>query len=358
MLKALFLAAVAANVNMTDQLREWGAYETPALTECPELIAPVHSIDSTSRYCQDDPTRSTVCNGEPAEVKRHLKEFTNALNAFQQDALSANAGAKPLACYYHQLRHWANNDAITSYPIGTENGEYERMMALVRVTESYLQVAHELEPCVYCAGDLPAIKQWLYAVAEGVQGYVANNVATGRNAAQNNHRYWSGVALANVAAITQDDALLAMAKTAFGVGVSEITDAGYLPREIARGKQAMAYHFYAIAALAALHDKLQANGLTTAYDAERLDLLYWRTYGTYFADIQSSNGFTTEMFEEVNACSSVAAGLEIIVSNTHSTHAEDYKDYLRILRGVCQSTGRTYYSTLGGDVSLGYGIKF
>ena len=70
--------------------------------------------------------------------------------------------------------------------------------------------------------------------------------------AKNNHEYWSALGVGAAAIVAQNQVLMTWAMDTYNQAMSEISNDGYLPLEIARGTRANTYHLFAAGALVSL----------------------------------------------------------------------------------------------------------
>lgn len=339
----LFAAALVSNlaVSVPDAVK----YENDFY--CPPLIEPVITFDADSKYCADDETHSVVCDeAEDAnnEARENINRLTDAvaysLTSVLRNKLHKNDAAD---CAKNHVEHWAESGAMTKYPVGSKHGEYVRLTMLASLSEmtlAFKDAGYDIRS--------GAMMSWYRDLSNGVIKHFDNVCSAGAPSCKNNHRYWGGVALANVGILFDADYYFNEAYKAYEIGISEISSQGYLEKEMARGERSLMYHMYAAAALVSLHDKMQANGMAVA-DAEfKIKKLFNMAHGTYNKD-RTSELDSDVLRSYVNYCSNPLASLQVYNKLWSYSPMQRYSNESA---QNCNSEGLPYFTLMGGAVGL------
>jgi poly(beta-D-mannuronate) lyase len=172
-------------------------------------------------------------------VVRHANRFTEKGRSGDAD------------CARAALLEWINAGALSD--LASHTDVFKLSTTLSGLTAAYLQI----RPAVPDK-DRATIEAWFVNRAVAIRDHVETEA--GPRSRANNHRYWSGaaVALAGLAADRTD--LVEWGFGSYELGVCSADRDGALPLEVARGKRARDYHLYALAPLVVLAEIGTANG--------------------------------------------------------------------------------------------------
>lgn len=252
----LMLSISATSVAVSDPLRSsFAPLQSPTrpASRCPESPEPMLNIEGVVYYT--DPAYSRV---DPARleadraVQARLDALLNVVQAAVERARSGEQGAA--ACAVRLLDAWAQARAM----LGAVNlqGGYHRVWALAGAALAFLQVRD-------APGHDPAavgrVTTWMRDLARAIRPHYDRASQAAISDRRNNHAAWAGLAVA-AAGIASDD----RSHFYWGVGklraqLSQVTPAGALPQELARGGLALRYHLFALEPIAALERLARAN---------------------------------------------------------------------------------------------------
>ena len=233
--------------------------------ECPTAPEPVVTLNFESRYEADDPQKAKIdperekaYQESTAPVREYIHLVVDAANAALSEPFKRAAWAD---CVAGLLDHWAKAGGMTD--VQTHSAWLLRGARTAAVALAYLQVRDAL------AADDPRstrIVAWLATLAADSRRYIDGNPNAGSSHA--NHRYWNGLAAAAAGVAAGDRDLLDWGVESARIGLRQVDAQGYLPRELARGKRARDYHFYALGPLTMLAEFAATQGidLYAAYD--------------------------------------------------------------------------------------------
>lgn len=269
----LLLLAGAATAP-ADQLKSpWDAHPV-ALTatpyNCPDPPPFSKSLDAEGYYIDAhhsviDPVKKAAYE-KAAAAPDHLGQWsTQAADAYLQKG--SRAGAQ---CVYTLLTAAAAAKAWSA-EMQTGQAHYVQKWLLAATAMAYLKVRNT---GVGAPDQDKAIQKWFGDLAGRVEDYVGSKIDHPGSDAWNNHRYWSGLAVAAVGIARNNPKQFRFGMDAFKCGVDQIQSNGVLPLELARAGMALHYHLYALAPLIMLAELGEANGIDTyAEDHHALDRL-------------------------------------------------------------------------------------
>jgi poly(beta-D-mannuronate) lyase len=223
---------------------------------CAEPQPPVTSFAPISKYGQAGAARDQL----DVEAGKAFEDAMKPVRAFSRDVVKAandyhRTGRMSAAeCAVQHLAQWSKADALASP--GSHTAWFKLATTLSGLSLAYLQVKPALRGREMESRD---IESWLNRRGKDVAQYF-QTLNTPRSS-RNNHRAWAGLAAAAAAAASGDKALLAQAAESFRVSACQATPAGALPMEVERGRKALEYHLYALAALTTLAEIGERNGL-------------------------------------------------------------------------------------------------
>jgi poly(beta-D-mannuronate) lyase len=222
---------------------------------CPAAPSPVVSFAPASKYGQAGAARDQV----DAEADKAFEEAMKPIRLFSRDVVKAandyhrTGRASAAGCAAKHLAAWARADALGTP--GSHTAWFKLSTTLSGLSLAYLQI----KPGVAEAGDRRDIEAWLNRRGHDVARYF-ETLKTPRSS-RNNHRAWAGAAAAATAVASGDKALLGKAAESFRIAACQATPEGALPMEIERGRKALEYHLYALAALTTLAEIGTRNGI-------------------------------------------------------------------------------------------------
>lgn len=211
---------------------------------------PVVLLDTQSKYAQtgfkDTVDRSARQHREHllAPVRAFLRE--TGTQAFSEDPVQQDCAANRMAI-------WASAGALTEMLSDDANLTRGRFMAEIGLIAGHLEANGR-----FSDRQGLAVKSWLSVVAYSTADYF--RFRAGPKSRRNNHRYWAALAVGAAGYLGHDRDLVDWAHRSAEVGLSQVTDEGYLLLEIERGRQARNYHVYALRPLAALANLSASNG--------------------------------------------------------------------------------------------------
>ncbi|WP_374336933.1 alginate lyase family protein [Leeia sp.] len=232
------------------------------------------------------PDNGKACVATPAAQRDVIgvSFYTDAQHSEADPALVAanKTAAMPLDTYLRQVQSWSNRyvrlgDAAAARCAGqwlqdwaqgqallgkvNPQGEYERKWRTGGLALAYLQVKPQLP-----LEQRQQIEGWLLQLATAVQQRYA---ARKRESDFNNHAYWAGWSVMTVAVATERQALFDWACDQYRLGLAELQEDGTLPREMARGKKALAYHQFALLPLVWMAELASRQGVNLYEERER-----------------------------------------------------------------------------------------
>jgi len=257
------LFAVAAAASRADQLKSPWDGRPVALTDaaytCPAPPPFAKSLDAEGYYVDAhhsviDPVKKAAYE-KAAEAPDHLGEWTTqAADAYLRHG--SRAGAQ---CVYALLSAAAQAKAWSA-TMPTGQAHYVQKWLLAATAMAYLKVRNT-------GAGTPdqdkAIQKWFGELADRVEDYVDSKLKNPGSDAWNNHRYWSGLAVAAAGVARNDTREFHFGMDAFKCGVDQIEESGVLPLELARAGMALHYHLYALAPLIMLAELGELNGVDT-----------------------------------------------------------------------------------------------
>jgi len=254
----LFLASAASRA---DSLKSPWDENPVALTDaphtCPDPPPFSKSLDAESYYTDAhhsiiDPQKKAAYE-QASAAPTHLGQWTaQAADGYLKHG--SRAGAQ---CVYTLLSAAAAAKAWSA-TMPTGQAHYVQKWLLAGTAMAYLKVRRT---GVGTPDQDKAIQNWFGSLSDRVQDYVDGKLKYPDSDAWNNHRYWSGLAVAAAGIARNDPRELHFGMDAFKAGVNEIQPTGALPREMARAGMALHYHLYALAPLIMIAELEEANGI-------------------------------------------------------------------------------------------------
>ncbi|WP_262268237.1 alginate lyase family protein [Microvirga yunnanensis] len=225
--------------------------------ECDAPDAPVITLDTQSKYRQDDARRATI--DEEAEeayseavepLRAYGKTLARIANAYVKSSPKNTAAA---ACALTWLDHWASAKAMTD--LRSRQAHFNLGQALAGFALAYLQVrqAPGLDE-----EQKKRVEAWLKALGRQIAD--AKDVGKGVSG-RNNHRYWAGLSATAAGIASGDRRLTEWGLDSARIGLAQVTPDGTLPLEMNRGKRARDYHVFAAEPLVATAELAHAQGV-------------------------------------------------------------------------------------------------
>lgn len=274
LLAALGVTVVHAVQNRGDTLKApAGYYQIPQQDDGGDYdcdIAKPHTgaMAFTSKYKGSDSARNELNKKAKEEYRQaveKVRRFEKAVVAATNDYQVDGDGDRARDCVLENLDLWASADALNASQIN-HVGQAVRKWALAAAANSYLRVKLSAEPGALPAEQQQRIEDWFQRLTVGIREYYTDRPAR----KVNNHDYWAAWAVmsASVATQNRDDWDWALGK--FDEAMGQITQAGYLPKELSRETRALEYLNYAMQPLTliavfaevndeSVHDRYQAD---------------------------------------------------------------------------------------------------
>ncbi len=233
---------------------------------CPPVPAPAMMFEGVSRYCDNDKSRSIVCP-EKEEKYESASKNIDAFNVKLVNLANRYVHAKKprpevAQCALAHLTSWAKAGAwLPDAPQDSQIGEYKRGVSLGAMAVAYQLI--QSEPSLSFK-DKKIVEAWLKGLARPLMAYADDGMRSGRKSSIANHRYWHGLAVAQLGIATQDKALFEWGIQAYAIGMGQVQPNGVLPLELKREKKGFGYHLFAMQPLILLERIMRVNG----YDPE------------------------------------------------------------------------------------------
>jgi poly(beta-D-mannuronate) lyase len=225
--------------------------------ECDAPDAPVITLDTQSKYRQDDARRATI--DEEAEeayseavepLRAYGKTLVRIANAYVKSNPKNTAAA---ACALTWLDHWASAKAMTD--LRSKQAHFNLGQALGGFALAYLQIRNA--PGL-ADEQKKRVESWLKVL--GRQIMEAKDTGKGVSG-RNNHRYWAGLSATAAGIASGDRRLTDWGIDSARIGLAQVTPEGALPLEINRGKRARDYHIFAAEPLVATAELARSRGI-------------------------------------------------------------------------------------------------
>lgn len=232
---------------------------TDAPYGCPAPPRFSKSLDAEGYYIDThhsviDPVKKAAYE-KAAEAPDHLGLWTTqAADAYLRHG--SRAGAQ---CVYALLSAAAQANAWTA-AMPTGQAHYVQKWLLAGTAMAYLKVRNT---GVGTADQDQAIQKWFHSLADRIEDYVQSKLKYDGSDAWNNHRYWSGLAVAAAGIAGNNTREFRFGMDSFRCGLKQIQQSGVLPLELARAAMALHYHLYALAPLIMLAELGERNGIDT-----------------------------------------------------------------------------------------------
>lgn len=233
-----------------------GAVSAAKLERCAAAPAPVVTLATSSRYVEDDPTKSSVDPARSAAYEaaiKPLRDFQSEVVGWANDTVRQPKKTEKAGCALLWMASWARAGALSS--LSTRQSEFNRDQALSALALAYLQIADvEMQDATL----KPAIVAWFRTLAAGVIRHYETEAGSMSRA--NNHRYFAALGVGAVAIAAQDEALFGWAMGTLEAAACAAEPSGALPLEMRRGSRALHYQLFAAGPLVMLAEMAAQNG--------------------------------------------------------------------------------------------------
>ena len=164
-------------------------------------------------------------------------------------------------CALDQLYRWAEVNALTQVKDKTSLLILDQRIASLAL--SYLQIRQDLTLNMQ---KKKMIEDWLCRLAAIQQTHFDAHPELGSS--RNNHRYWAGLSVGAVGVATGKEALFQWGVESIRAGLDQLTEEGYLPLEVERGKRAFLYHNHAVMPMVMMAEIAMQHGVDLYADGK------------------------------------------------------------------------------------------
>ena len=245
------------------------------------------ALTDAAYTCPDPPPFAKTLNAQGYYTDAHHSVIDPKLQAAEQKATEApthlgqwtteaadkylRSGSRAAAvCVYSLLEAAAQAKAWTD-TMPTSQGHYEQKWLLAGSSIAYLKVRNT---GVGTPAQDKDIQKWFSSLVNRVTDYVDSKKNIPGSDSWNNHRYWTGLAVAGAGIALNDRSDLAWGIASYKAGVDQIQPDGSLPLEMNRAGRALHYHLYALAPLIMIAELAEANGTDVySYDKDAIQRL-------------------------------------------------------------------------------------
>lgn len=224
-------------------------------------------LATRSKYDQSIASRSVIdeaARQERADTLAPIKAAVRTVASLAQSDREDGRGAAQ--CAIQALRHWAAMDALTEMATSDSSLTRDRLSGDIAAIVLALQARGE------SLDQEQGIRAWLRTLGRQTMGYY--DWKAGPTARRNNHRYWAGIAVADIGDFLGDRQMQAWSEASFELGACQIDANGFLQLELERADRAYEYHLYAYDGLNRLAHQATRRGKTDLACADRLDRLH------------------------------------------------------------------------------------
>ena len=242
---------------------------------CPAIAPAVKDINVPMFY--SDANHSTidpVLKKQYDEGSRIIRNFVRAISYSSNTFLYSKDKAS-LNCAVSWLVTWAQGEALLGEmaldpqdKMSIMQGKFVRKWTLASIAESYLKIRSSDS---LSDNQKTLITNWIQRLSVEVKkDYLNPKLESNRN----NHAYWAGLAEMLSAIVTNENDLFLWSLEKYKLGVDQIQDNGVLPLELARGAEALHYHYFSIEPLLLMAEFAKSNGVDLySYKEKRINLL-------------------------------------------------------------------------------------
>jgi poly(beta-D-mannuronate) lyase len=213
---------------------------------------------------------------DPEKVKQFwaiaapLRDYLNRLGGMTESIASGGRNLSGMReCAISWLEKWASADALRTNGAG---GYELRLFGVISAATSLAKIVGMEQSC---DPRVSKILAWLHGLIRNIVDDESSGRPPGR---ENNVTYWTAYGAFVIGLMTSEDDLKQWAIDVYTRALSDVTEDGFLPRELARGSLALNYHFFALTPLTLLRLLAENHGFqdVTRYDSE-LHLLTQRS---------------------------------------------------------------------------------
>jgi poly(beta-D-mannuronate) lyase len=262
----LLLALFMPTLGIAAELLPPPGYYLPATVKkgeaptCPVVAKPyIGDLNIPSKYQGSGSARDQLnaqANARYQQQADQIKVLEKTVN--KQVAAYLRLGREGhVECALEWLGQWAQAQALLSREY-THTGKSMRKWALGSISAAYLRLKFSRsQPLRGREAQTRPIEQWLERLGEQV-------VTDWRDQPLdrlNNHQYWAAWAVMATSVVVDRRDLFDWSVAQLRIGISQVTEDGYLPNELGRETRALAYHNYSMGPLMMLLAFAQANAV-------------------------------------------------------------------------------------------------
>jgi poly(beta-D-mannuronate) lyase len=240
-------------VNLAEQRSIFGealsARSCPRTEPLPNVLTSITFYSDPPFYSRIDPVRLREFYEAIAPIRNAEEAIAQALSAF----VRADAEhARPFGdCALAHLLRFATDNAMVETTELRGTGQVRLFSVTPIFAYAVLRGNYPIP-----SDQAAAIEAWIRRLANRIRQYQREHWYG------NNIEYWGAAGLALAAVVLEDRSLLNAALTVAEQALDEVTEAGLLPKEMARGDRALEYSLFATQALAVVMVVAESNGIT------------------------------------------------------------------------------------------------
>ncbi len=215
---------------------------------CQDILAPAASLETKSKYDQNDASRSEILDDSSEKRNEVLKPIRKSISTLAtlgvNETDSHNVQVINAKCLQRNLVHWAEAGSLTKMETTDAFLARDRLMSEIVLTYIASQKFQKMD-----AVDGKKVSAWLSSIASSTMEFY--QFRAGGKSKVNNHRYWAGLSVGSIGYAIASDEFKQWGERSYQVGVCQVDENGYLPLELGRGELALDYHVYALRPLQA-----------------------------------------------------------------------------------------------------------
>lgn len=346
------VTAVHAAQCETDGLRApMGYYQIPEAREggsytCDRVEPYRGDMNFTSKYEGSDSARNELNE----DAYQSYLDATKAIRSFEKEVIAAaddyqvdGDGSAARDCVLENLDAWAQADALLPEEIN-HVGEAVRKWALASAANAYLRVKLSSDGAAFKDERTARIENWFDDVADGVRGYYTDREPR----KVNNHDYWAAWAVMSTSVATGNCGHWDWSMTKFEEAMRQITEDGYLPKELSREDRALEYLNYAMQPLTMVAVFAEVNGIPV-----------YETYGEGFETLARNVVAGLDDASEIESITSYSQLTDGLHTPWGLAWMRPWTETWGELEGMSEflaSYGPVKSTRLGGDVEFLYRI--
>ena len=242
---------------------------------CPAILPAVKDLNvpmfySDAKHSIIDP----ILKKQYDDGSRVIRNFVRSLSYSSSTYLYSKDRAS-VECAISWLMTWAQGEAMLGAmaldpqdKMSIMQGKFVRKWTLASIAESFLKIRSS---DLISDSQKYLITNWIKRLSDEVKkDYYNPKLESNRN----NHAYWAGLSEMLSAIVLNDNDLFLWSLEKYKLGVDQIQDNGVLPLEIARGAEALHYHYFSIEPLLLMAEFAKSNGVDLyGYKENRINLL-------------------------------------------------------------------------------------